>query len=72
MPSTPLNVTRAMCGTCVVDHIVYSPVAGSGCTNTARGSIAFGINRFWRYRSDTVTSASANSRSTSPASSCHV
>ena len=35
MPSTPLSVTRAMCGTCVVDHIVNSPFAGSGCTNTA-------------------------------------
>ncbi len=27
---TPLSVTRAMCGTCVVDHIVNSPVAGIG------------------------------------------
>jgi len=47
MPVTPLSVTRAMCGTCVVVQIVKSPVAGSGCTNTARGSIAVGISRFW-------------------------
>jgi hypothetical protein len=32
---------------------VNSPVAGIGVTNTARGSIAFGIRRFWRYRPDT-------------------
>jgi len=48
MPVTPLRVTRAMCGTCVVDQSVNSPVAGIGVTNTARGSIAFGIKRFWR------------------------
>jgi hypothetical protein len=48
MPVTPLSVTRAMCGTCVVDQSVNSPVAGIGVTNTARGSIAFGISRFWR------------------------
>ena len=27
---TPLSVTRAMCGTCVVDQSVNSPVAGTG------------------------------------------
>ncbi len=48
MPVTPLSVMRAMCGTCVVDQSVNSPVAGTGVTNTARGSIAFGISRFWR------------------------
>jgi hypothetical protein len=48
MPVTPLSVTRAMCGTCVVDQSVNSPVAGIGTTKTARGSIAFGMSRFCR------------------------
>ena len=61
-----------MCGTCVVDQSVNSPVAGIPVTNTARGSSAFGISRFWRYRSLTVTSASANNWSTSPSASVHV
>ena len=45
---TPLNVTRAMCGTYDVDQSVNSPVAGTVVTNTARGSIAFGISLFCR------------------------
>jgi hypothetical protein len=48
IPVVPESVTRAMCGTCVADHIVYSPVASTGCTSTLRGSIAFGISRCWR------------------------
>jgi hypothetical protein len=45
-----MPVIRAMknfrkCGTWVVDHIVYSPIAGVACTTTLRGSIALGISR---------------------------
>ena len=39
------SVTRAMCGICVDDTSVYSPVAGVPYARQPRASIAFGIRR---------------------------
>ena len=45
IPSVSANSTFATWGICVVDHTVKSPVEGTDCATTARGSIAFGISR---------------------------
>ena len=48
IPTTIASSVRAMCGICVADQSVNSPVAGTGWQTTPRGSIAFGISRCWR------------------------
>ena len=47
MPSTSCSAKRRMCGTCVADQSVTSPV-GPTCASTPRGSIAFGMSRGWK------------------------
>jgi hypothetical protein len=46
IPSTIWSANRRMCGICVADHSVSSPV-GPTCASAPRGSIALGISRGW-------------------------
>ena len=69
MPRTnAAMISRCTCGFCEVIQSVMSPVPGCAEARHARGSIAFGINRWLRKLCFTTFAADANAASVALAS----
>ena len=64
-PETTDVRNLTICGFCVVDQRVSSPEACVHWATAERGSMAFGIRRWWRILSLTTTSAPAKASSES-------